>query len=610
MNLEQALRGCSTSTLRKMAERRGQAADVTSTRIELVEILAAHLREASYDGRLWSDLSRHEQAALELVADSGGLHGASLLERRLRARFDWRDDEAARLLVGRLVELGILFKVFGVAETVDGPAYVLPDEYRATAPREPRSKQATDPVPPPSALAIRRNDVARDLFLLASALRRQAWSAPLRPIRGRGPRPTSAVLGALRGDVDGPLEEDWSRRWRFLSRLGVYMRWLGEGPLPVPDDHLVDLMLTEGSRDLPPRLWRAYGSMSTPLDRGDLPATARRDLVQLLATLPRGQWLRLTELRQRIGSELGPLSEQALGIGGTLSAWLAGPPFWLGVLAWARDASGSSLVQVSCQLRMEAGCVTAPVDGGSGRSSACDLSDDLTMVARRGADLAAVYQVEPYLEYVGGVADRRYRLTASSLGRGLRLGGSREQAELALEQVNGGPLPGAWVEALDVTSGAMELQIEAAVVLRATTGEAMRRALDVSNVREAVGERLSDRAVLIDATGLGSVLEGLATAGQRVELGAGLKLEFRDPVRAAGVGGGAAEVLWLVLRALESVDASLLDSVPNARGVRASLDFVLPSDLRRRLERRAAAFADRLRSPNRASPRTRRRPMA
>src|SRR5918993_1342619 len=99
MNLEQALRGCLTTTLRKMAERRGQAVDVTSTRVELVGILAGHLRADSRDGRLWSDLSRHEQAAVELVADGSGLHGASLLERRLRARFDWHDDqEAARLL--------------------------------------------------------------------------------------------------------------------------------------------------------------------------------------------------------------------------------------------------------------------------------------------------------------------------------------------------------------------------------------------------------------------------------------------------------------------------------------------------------------------------------
>jgi hypothetical protein len=624
VKLRQALVGCSTGLLRRIAANRGFSADVATLHGELVERLGADLGRAARTGDLWRQLAGDQRATIGLLAASGGRQGAELFERRLRRRLA---APPSQVLAG-LVDHGVVFRVFEAVGTTGGAVYLLPDEYLASATNAlPAGAPVGQLSPAPEPEDVYQSDPGLDCFVLASALRREVWNLTGRRLGGRSRRSVQQVLSRLRASSPDVDDSRADRRWTFFLRIGRRLGWLRGDGWPVPDDAaLLDLL---GGGSVPVgRFWRAHlgtggeatrsaGGPSGP--RGEARASLRRDVLQLLGELRPGRWYRRAELARAVAAELGvpgPSGNAGSQLdrdraGGSLAlpaaagparpetvdavdAWLAGPWYWLGLVRWGRDAGDWTLVSTTPALARLAAEPQLSTEEPGG-SVACQLGDDLGLTAPSGADLAALYRSERYLTYLGGVAERRYRLTAPSFARGIRLGGSVAELTELLTTLARAPLPSAWTEALATWDSSLgQLRLDARIVLSAASDEIFRRVVESPSVREAFDEPMSDRHASVPPERLGALLEALTAAGLAVELGTGLRLEPTRPNRAVGLGADAVTLLWVLLEALRRIDPAIAGQLAGGDEVRAALEAVVPISARPALEQRAEALARRL----------------
>ena len=627
VSLRQALLSCPTGLLHKMAQAYGLRVESTTLRPELVAALTTTIDERAAYPELWDRLDMHEAVAVSIAARSERGVEADTLVRRMAAEAPGgspggqlagalgespggqpTDPAPLAAAVARLVERGLLFRTFSTEGPARGTFLVVPDELRGPA----RDRLAVSsplaglarPAPPD---AVRHHDLRRDVFELASALRREAWNAASRGIVGRPERGLDQVLTRLR---DAASEDDARvrrERWRFLVALGRRGGWLQPGAWPSPVDEQVVGLLAEGG-GLAEALWRAYlGTREGRHEATRLPATVEDGLLQSLAEIAPGTWFDARVLAEALAASAAVGGPGSPGPGTAvpprapavaLEDLLTGPWSWLGLVDRGRDRDAWSLVGTTPALGLVGG-KGAPVSDTEPVSDAepatCRLQDDLLLIAPPAADLAALYEAEPYLALERSGPERRYRLTAGSVARGCRLGGSVEVLAAVLERLARGMIPASWRTAIEQwTSNTRRVRIAARITLETDGTPDLDRVLATLGGDATGVERLSERHAAVPADALARVIQRLGDAGVPVDLAPELRLDPRRPERAAALGAEGADMVWVLVEALRRLDPGVVEHDPALGALAAALDAITPARARATLERRAAGLAARI----------------
>jgi hypothetical protein len=603
MTLRQALLGCSTGQLRRIADAWGQATEAGLLRRELVDLLVEHIGGAVGSTDLWAALRADESAVMQRLVRARGHHESALLVRRAAARPTSEDGTVAERVgeaVERLVTRGLAFRVFEADGPIRRTALVLPEEILQAA--EARLAPSSDvrtllSADEPSSAA--RCDPLHDLFVLASALRREAHAAASRAMTGRQPRTVAQVLAGLgNGDASGPDEP--GRRWRFLLWVGKRAGWFVDRGWPTPDDERLERLLGDRRTLIHEALAAAGPAAQTPDREPRQPdlVTLHADALQVLAEIEARSWVPADALVRHLWDELGALSavepDQSDRVerrtNDALHRWLTARWFWLGIVDWGRTEHDWSLVSPHPDL-------IAPVaPRTSDRSEAfepCAVVSDFQLTAPLDSDLRTLYRCEPYLAYRGTEADiRRYDLTPASVARGLRLGGDVHDLRGMLVSLLQAPLPPSWDAAIErwVHPG-NALRLEPRVLLVGREASDLSAALDAGTTRRAISERLSDRHAVVALDQVADLLARLAEAGMPVEVDPALRLGTGRPGQAASLGDGVAEAAWVALDTLRRLAPDAFSAQRDLTAALSSLEAVLPAATLEVLERRARTVA-------------------
>ncbi|MCC7372102.1 MAG: helicase-associated domain-containing protein [Chloroflexi bacterium] len=612
MRLRQVLQGCSSGQLARIAAAWSLEIEAGTLRRELVELIAARLEAAVSEPLFWQSRPPGERRILGALVRAGGRHELDLLARRLITRPAGDAYDAAmrafHATVTTLVEGGLLYRQFEADEQRQGVYLVLPEELRAGAQvlaDDPRVAGVESGAAQPAAVA--RCRVADDLFVLASALRREVWNAPSRVLAGQPPRSVGQILGRLRARSGaGPGQP--VQRWRFLLWLAQRAGWISRDAFPRPHDDLVDRLLRDAAvlpaRALSAGPARPEGGASAPADAAHRSRRLQADALQLLSEQPADAWVEAASLADWLAAQLAdrpdaggarPLRPDQ--VRRTVARWLAGRWFWLGLVTWGRTAEPWTLVQPTPELR---GLVSGRPEGETPIAPRpCLATDDLALTAPPGADLAALYRVEPYLHYVGAdEGGRRYRLTPPSLERAERAGGSSEVLLQLLANLTGDAVPTSWGVSIDRwTRDEGRLRLTAGLILSAGDPALLAEALGVPAAADGVAELLSPTQARVAGAALPSLLAELAAAGLPVDIDPGIRAEPAQPGRAAALSGSAAEAAWMGLEIARRVAPEVVDGQRDLTATRLQLEAVLSvarlEALGRRVTSILATAADR-----------------
>lgn len=636
MKLRVALAGCSSAQLARIAGAWALPVEAGTLRRELVELVAARIEAALADAAFWSGLGPTELEILAVLARAGGRHDADLLARRLgrapRPTIDRRSEgdaggpasagptdasgEVDRSLAA-LLDRGLVVRAFSVEEQQRGVSLLLPDEVAAAAPDaigQPGRPATLAPVVEPDDVAV--VDLAGDLFVLASALRRECWGAASRGLAGGRPRTADQLVGRLRrGQAAGP--GDPTRRWRFLLWIAQRAGWIGRERFPIPADQHVERLLADPDRL--PALALAAGPVGGAGDRPEREgrAVARQrqaDALQLVSELDPSAWWPADEVVRWLADTVSDDPDSASSGGlprrdrsiAQLQRWLAGRWFWLGLVAWGRDDAGWSAIRPTAALRaLVAGRAAPPRAGGA----PCRLgdADRLELIAPADADLPRLYRAERYLALAGGAdgGPRRYVLTPASVDRGVRLGGDGAELVDLLERLAHRSLPPSWGTAIARwLDDALRLRFGPALLLSSARPELLAEALAALRGHGLAAEPIGPGHAVVPAGRAAELLAALAEAGHPVEVDAGLRVEPTDVGRAAGLANGVAETAWAALEVLRRLAPDAFDAQRDLVAARLQLDGTLPLATQEALQRRAAsivaALGQRRRPPTRA----------
>ena len=619
MNLRSALLGCSSGQLSRIAAAWKLQVEAGTLRRELVEVLAERLLVAAGDAATWTTPGEHEREVIRLLVRAGGRHEADLLTRRL-GRDESAGTEANALdarieqRVAGLIERGLLFRVFEADEQRRGVYLMLPDELLSAA-RDHLGERGTGTAPIPAELPVRvaHGNLAADLFVLASALRREAWSSASRGLAGRSGHSVGQILGRLRAlSSDGP--GDPGRRWRFLLWLSQRAGWISRDAWPTPDEDAVERLLIDPN-GLPSLALSAgpvsAGEARTRVSEQGGARQRQADALQLLSELDGAAWWSVVELVRWLAEELVGESEPQRAVrgrserdrlGDQIRRWLVGRWFWLGLVDWGWDGTAWTLVTPTDLLRALA---TGRPTTATPRPSPCLATGSLRMEAPTDADLAALYRAERYLAFAGGDGDRRrYGLTPASFDRGIRLGGDPDEIRGLLERLLDGPVPPDWLAAIDIwSSGSSRLVLGARLLLSSDRPETLDEALAIPPAREAVTDVLTPRHAIVAGERVADVLAELARAGLPVEIDPGLRAEPADHGRSAALANGVAETAWVALEVLRRLAPEVVAEQRDLQAARGRLDAVLAARVVEALNRRAATIVAAI--ANRRRPRSR-----
>lgn len=623
VKLREALLGCSTGQLRRIADAWNLPPDASLLRRELVDLLSERIGSAVGEPTFWASLAEDETRILGRLLRARGHHESALLERRLLSVVPDADDETAERIgesVERLVGRGLAFRVFEADGAVRRTALVLPDEVLAAAetrlaptPTSSRLQPADEP------LLVAGCDLRFDLFVLASALRREARAAASRALAGRQARTVAQVLAGLAGGMsDGPGEP--TRRWRFLLWVGKRAGWLADRGWPAPDDEHVERLLADPRAAVNEALAVARpgsGRGDAHRRQPDL-VSLHADALQVLGELEPGVWYTADDVMRYLAEEVGPPDAEAEAgraeraarqVDEALQRWLAGRWYWLGLVNWGHTEAGWSLISP----QPAPGTVVPARASGTDSHAAepCSIVADFQLTAPSSADLQALYRCERYLSYRGSTDGvRRYDLTPASVSRGLRLGGDAHEVRTLLARLFQADLPPSWDAAIERwTQSGAALRLEPRVLLIARNQTELDGALDVGAARQAIAERLSDRHAVVALDRVAELLANLAAAGQPVDVDPALRVDPRRPGEAASLTDGVVAAAWVSLDVLRRLGTDLFAEQRDLTAALASLEAVLPASTLEVLERRsrtiAALVTDRRAPRSKTKPRRR-----
>ncbi|MCC6173675.1 MAG: hypothetical protein IT305_00090 [Chloroflexi bacterium] len=671
MKLRDALLSLSTGQLHRTAASWAVQVEAGSLRIELVDRVTEAIEAGLRDEAIGLAPGDPGHDALILLAQAGGRQEVGLLARRLATRRPSAPTgdvtPAIDVALAALVDRGLVYRMFEVDGQRRGTFLVAPDEVVAVLRRDVR------PLGPgvgaertPEPMRIAECDPMRDLFVLASALRREAWNVAGAALASRAPRTAGQVvarLGTAHADA-GPARP--ADRWRMHLSVGRREGWFGRTNSAEPDPLRIDEVLNAPAALLN-ALWTttaegAFGRQAPGSAGRQAAARLHADAVQVLAGVAADVWWGADDLIDAVLADAAPtpgsrgeapalaastgpfdgsaspnLRERSL-----LRGWLEGRWFWLGLVRWGAGQAPDCAEGAASDLRTGEArtgeartgeartgeartgeartgwrriAVTSRLSelgpgartGTPSASDPCRLGPEtLTLVAPLTCDLATLFRTEPYLAYVGGGEIRRYRLTPASFGRGLRLGGDSDGLLGLVGALLGEPVPTAWQEAVDSwsTPARPRLSLESRLVLSAADAPSLEAALATAP-SDAMPERVSDRLALVAPTRVTHLLSVLDEAGLAVDLSLGLRTEGARPGAAAVVDRGVAETTWLALALLERVGGRAFGEEPRFRETRAALAAILPVEVRAALERRATSLVARAGSTGRGSRRRR-----
>jgi hypothetical protein len=619
MKLRAALEGISSSQLGRIADAWKLVLEAGTLRRELVDLLAARLADASTREELWSSLDASEREVVRLVARAGGRHESDLLARRLERSMasDRRADPQASTdrTVAGLVERGVLFRVFDADEQRHGIYLVLPDEL-LDAERAPLGQDEAELSPAPVAAPDRvaEIDLSADLFTLASALRREAWGAGSRGLAGRRDRTVGEILGRLRqSSGDGPGNP--GRRWRFLLWLAQRAGWITRDPWPLPADDRIEQLIAS-RQSLPAEALSAspVGDGQTRKGRAEPRDSRRRqaDALHLLAELRGSHWWSLDDVVRWLADHLDDADGERAGprqdrerrrLEDQLRRWLAGRWYWLGLVRWGWHGDGWSLVAATEALQA---LTSGRLPTAGPPPVPCLADDGLRLTAPAGANLSALYRVEPYLAFGGVDAEsRRYGLTPASFDRGVRMGGDADDLRDLLMVLLGSPVPDSWEAAIAVwLQGTTRVSLVARLLLASPRPENLDAVLAHPSARAAGVERISPDQALVAGEHVGKLLADLAQAGLPVDVEPGLRAEPASTGRSAAMGSGTVEAAWVALEVLRRLAPDMAQP-PDLEAARRRLEAVLGQRALDALDRRATSFVAALANQRRSRARGR-----
>ncbi|MFN8637368.1 MAG: hypothetical protein U0893_26250 [Chloroflexota bacterium] len=624
MKLHGLLEGCSSSQLARLAAAWQLPVEAGTLRRELVELLVAQIGAGLTDQQTWAALEGRRRDAARVLARAGGRHEADLLAQRLLGvspRAADLDDEARAVVheldtaTASLLDRGLLFRVFDGDEGRQGVYLVMAEEGLEAARAalgDDRAGGGLNPFDstPEHVTAI---DLHADLFVLASALRREAWSAASRKLAGRPARSVGQLLSLLqRQAADGPGVP--GQRWRFLLWIAQRAGWLRRDGWPLPDDERLERLLRQPDTIVQEALAVSPVAGTEVRGRNDRPRAGRRqaDALQLLSELDVDRWWPADRVASWLAETL--TSERADDSrGGNLAhrrraqlyqRWLAGRWFWLGLVRWGGDDADWTHVAPTPSLLSLMRGTSSP---GHAAAVPCLLESQLHLLAPPGADLPTLSRAERYLAFGGsGDEGRHYTVTPASFERGVRLGGDADELASLLARLAQQPLPVSWQQAIHAwTDERRRLQLGARLLLWSEEPGVLAESLRSVGAGDDGLEQISERHALVRGDRVAQLLTALAQAGLPVDVEPGVRAEPTRPGQAASLADGVAETAWVALEVLRRLAPDVVADRRDLRAASGRIESVLSPRQLEALERRAttiaAAIADRRRPRKRAT---------
>lgn len=622
----EALDEVATAVLRRIAEWHGLSVS-GGTRAEMQQALVGRLTDPDYVRAQMEELSPAERKALVVARTLGGEVRGFVLSRTLAGN--------PGTLARDLLDRGLLFRRFVAQGAARGEIFTVPEEVLALVPGEsddarPMTLPAAREAPPRT--EQRTTDPAVSLFALASFVSRHGPPASA----GQDGKEIAALGQEVRGWTREPGGWDWQARWALLDHLGRALGWLGEehGARVVAPRLSTALRHRE---QLAQRLWHAYledrhwsdlNHAGVPhadvLDEQAASPDVRREIGQVLALLPAGQWTALSDLvtwmedvapgilRSRLDARSAGLmdarrEQPLLGPGtwdaveGALIRYLVlGPFYWLGLLA--SDAAGE---RVAITGRGFAVLTGALLQQPAHATEPCTWEGTAdTLLASPWSDLGLLLRVETYLTLEERGQTSRYRLRQARAAEALGRGGSVAEARELLEELTGSSLPDA-VAALLTSWADREgaFQIRPAVLLEARSADALDAVLEDREAAPLVRGRVGERTVEVAASHALALDALLRKRGELPKVDAALRLLSGRRAYAQLVDEEVLELLLVLLWGLEAARPEHLAQLEGAPALLRRLETLFPpernQDLRRTADR---LMGDLIRAPGDTAP--------
>jgi hypothetical protein len=634
--VREVLDQAATTLLRRVAANHGLAVDDSTTRTELVERLSQRLTDPAYLTAQLETLDPREQRVLNAARSSGGELRGFLLSRILESD----DPDAPR----SLLERGFLFRTFAPLGPHRGEVFAVPDEVLALLAPVSGHDATPGAVLPPIADAPPReewrgSDPSFSLFALASYLQRH--------MGGHGGADAGARAAGFQAETHGWAREPggwpWQERWAFLRHVGLAAGFLERRTDGTTSTSVRSHELLSDRPRLMRRLWRSYlrdrewseaihadvPQAERLAEQLDAPA-ARTAVLRVLARLPPGEWVTLSDLcawleasapaflRQQLDARsaalVDPTTGEPLLAEGSwarvearyLRYLVLGPLYWLG--AMGADTSGERVAVTptgSVLLADSEGVPARPPDR-------CTWDASSRLLAPARADLGALLQAERYLLLEARGQPSRYRLDRDRIAVALSAGGSIQECRQLLVRLMQHSLP-ADIEARLSTweHGFGAIALRPAVLLEARSQSDLDSVEEVTTVRPFIRRRLNPRVAEVAASQAPALVDELHSAGHLPRVDAALRLMSGRHAYAAMIDERVLEFLLTCLLALREVRPEHLAHLEGSLDLLERLEDLFPPEQLKIIREAAAQLAGTIRSAPRAisqrSPRRRSR---
>ncbi len=604
MKLEEALRECTLALLRRIATSHGVAFAPETLRAELAGRILHRLLVPGYLAGYLEGLEAEERALLQAAAAYGWVAKAFVLDRRFPHRAGPARRSSIQGPAVSLLQKGLLFRTFAPIGDWRGEIYHVPEELRpllseALPPIRPIGETKLEPAVAP--VTVDRRDAAQDTFCLLSFLRREEPHL----IRGSLSRTDLVRLEQASGQGGGSRADGrCADRWAFLLHLCLAGGWVTRQGSALKPARGAARLLSGGRGQVQTRLLEQYlrdrswsdlaaaGRVRQPLGSRRIDeAAARRLLLHYLGEMAGSGWvdpaafceaIRATNpdlLREDYSSldwavvdtatdaEIyGPDSWDIVE-GEWIRRVLAGPLAWLGLVQWGRDNQGQ-LVGFRYLPTGKGDPEPPPAPSAQETAAPISVGVDLEVRVPAGADLEALYRLEPYLEPSDRPGTGRYLLSKASALGGVESGGSWAELASLLRSPAVGPLPHEAVRRLEEWEAAYgRFTLRWGLLLEARTPEDAELLRQGPAIAPHLLARLGPAAYLVSPEQVWDTVQQLKLAGHLPRVAPG--------TRAGVARAGAADLLV----AREALFALLL-----TRSLYGRLDLENGAQAIRRLE--------------------------